>query len=361
MRRATILRVYLVRQFLPAFGAALVLFALILELVDLFTNLWRYLALDAPLLAVLKILLLYLPSSISNALPIALLFAVSFSLGSLYAGNELGVIFGSGISLAQFMAPLFFLSAILSLASFFFDDRVVLPTLREKNRLSRELLKQRVSLSNADLAVISRDGRVVYRAEYYDDSGPVLSGVTVMERDDRGAPTARIEAASARWEAGRWVFSRVRRFERLSSGSWTEQAFGSWVGEGLDEGPEAFRSQNRDLSELASSELKTYVAFLRKAGLPFAAALAEDHKRFSFAFTPMIVVLLAGSVGGRFRKNVLLACLLSSLLVATAFYVAQMISMLFAKTGVIDPRAGAWAPLFLFAVGGIFLFRTART
>jgi lipopolysaccharide export system permease protein len=361
MRRATTLRFHLVRTFLPAFGAALVLFALILELVDLFTNLWRYLALDAPLLSVLKIMFLYLPSACSNALPIALLFAVSYSLGLLYAGNELGVVFGSGISLAQFMAPLFFVAAFLSLASFFFDDRVVLPSIREKNRLSRELLKQRVSLSNADVAVISRDGRIVYRAEYYDDSGPVLSGVTVIERDEQGAPLSRTEAATARWDGGRWVFSRVRRFEKRPDGSWTEASFGSWVGEGLDEGPDAFRSQNRDLSELASSELTTYVAFLRRAGLPYAAAMAEDHKRFSFAFTPLIVVLLAGSVGGRFRKNVLLACLLSSLLAATAFYVTQMISMLFAKTGIVDPRAGAWAPLVLFSIAGILLFRSART
>jgi hypothetical protein len=44
MRHVTTLRFYLLRVFLPTLGAALGLFALILELVDLFMNLWQYLA-----------------------------------------------------------------------------------------------------------------------------------------------------------------------------------------------------------------------------------------------------------------------------------------------------------------------------
>jgi lipopolysaccharide export system permease protein len=53
--------------------------------------------------------------------------------------------------------------------------------------------------------------------------------------------------------------------------------------------------------------------------------------------------------------------LLSSLLAATGYYVAQMITMLLAKTGVIEPWVGAWSPLIIFMAAGIILFRLART
>jgi lipopolysaccharide export system permease protein len=237
----------------------------------------------------------------------------------------------------------------------------VLKTVKSKNELSEKLLGQSSSMSNPDVTVISRDGEVVYRAQFYDDTGKSLSGVTVVERDKKGEPSARTDAAVAHWDGSRWVFGTVRRFERMPDGSWTELSYGSWTSEKLDERPDAFRSQNRDLSELSSSELGAYVAFLRRAGLPYAGAMAERHKRFSFAFTPFIVVLLAGSSGGRFRKNVLLASLLTSLIAATMYYVAQMITMLLAKTGAIDPRIGAWAPFVVFMAAGILLFRTART
>jgi lipopolysaccharide export system permease protein len=361
MKRMGIFRLYLLKLFLPALGASLGLFALILELVDLFGNLWRYLAQDAPLLSILKVMALYLPTALSNGLPIALLFAAAYSLAALYAANELTVIFGSGISLASFAAPLFVIAALFCVGSFFFDDGVVLKTIKAKNELSQKLLGQNQSMSNPDVTVISRDGKVVYRAQFYDDAGRSLSGVTIVERDGSGAPSARTEAAVAHWDGSRWVFGTARRFERKADGSWTEYSYGSWTSPLLDEKPDAFRSQNRDLSELSSSELGVYVAFLRRAGLPYAGAMAERHKRFSFAFTPLIVVLLAGSSGGRFRKNVLLASLLTSLISATLYYVAQMVTMLMAKTGSIDPRIGAWAPFVIFMAAGVLLFRGART
>lgn len=197
--------------------------------------------------------------------------------------------------------------------------------------------------------------------QFYDDASQNLSGITVVERDAQGEPMARTEAATAHWDGARWVFGRVRRFEKEADGSWTEFSFGSWTAERLDERPDAFRSQNRDLNEMSASELGVYVAFLRRAGLPYAGAQAERHKRYSFAFTPLIVVLLAGAAGGRFRKNVLLASLLTSLIAATMYYVAQMITMLLAKTGAIDPRIGAWAPFVVFFLAGALLFRTSRT
>jgi lipopolysaccharide export system permease protein len=361
MRRATTLRLYLVRIFLPALLASLGLFALVLELVDLFPNLWRYLAQEASARSVIKVMALYLPTALSNGLPIALLFASSFSLAVLYADNELTVIFGSGISLTRFTAPLFVAAVLLSAGSFFFNDRVVLSTIKAKNELSKTLLGQKTSASNPDVAVISRDGAVVYRAHFYDDAGHSLSGVTVVERDTGGKPVARTEAAVARWDGTRWIFSTVQRFELQGDGSWTELSYGSWTSARLDEKPDAFKSQNRDLAEMSVSDLGEYVVFLRRAGLPYAAALAERHKRFSFTFTPIVVVLLAGASGGRFRKNVLLASLLTSLVAATLYYVAQMITMLLAKTGVLEPWIGAWSPLAVFIVAGVLLFRNART
>ena len=125
--------------------ASLGLFALILELVDLFRNLWRYLAQEAPLLSVLKVIWLYLPTAVSNGLPIALLFAAAYSLASLYANNELTVIFGSGVSLASFTIPLFAIAAALCVASFFFDDGVVLRTIKSKNELSQQLSNQGIA------------------------------------------------------------------------------------------------------------------------------------------------------------------------------------------------------------------------
>jgi lipopolysaccharide export system permease protein len=352
---------YLLRLFLPFFLGAVVFFVLILELMDLFGNLWRYLALDVPAALVAKVSLLYMPTCVSYALPVALLFATAYTLGSMYAHNELVAVFSTGLPLIKFVAPLVALSVLFSIGSFYFSDIVVLKTVKQKTDFSRQLLGLKVSYSNADVAVIAKDGSVVYRADYYDDATQNLSGLTIIEREGAGDPVARTEAAQARFEDGAWVLSRARRFEKTAGGNWKEESFGTLREAAYDEPPSSFRTQNRDISEMSVAELDNYVEFLRRAGLPYQAALAERHKRLAFSFAPFIVVFISSALGGKFRKNVLLMSLLSSLVVATGYYVTQMITMLLAKTGLIPPALGAWSPLFIFAVLGLALFRKART
>lgn len=358
MRTSGLLGAYLLRRFFPAFAGALAFFVLILEIFDLFANLWRYLALDVPLGQLGRLLLLYLPTCVSLALPVALLFACSFALGSLYAGNELVVIFGSGISLGEFVRPLLLIALLLSAGRYFFEDRVALPALREKTALSREILRQGSSLSNSDVAVLAADARLVYRAEFYDDANLSLSGLTIIERDGEGAPLVRVDAASARWDGERWVLQRSRRFERVEGG-WTEST--SLPSRAYDEPPASFKTQDRDLAEMSVAELLQRADFQRRAGLPFAMTVAERHRRFAFSLAPLVVAFLSSALGGRFRKNVVLMSLLASLLAATGYYVIQMVSMLFAKTGLAPPAAGAWTPFVLFTVAGLVLYKTART
>jgi lipopolysaccharide export system permease protein len=66
-------------------------------------------------------------------------------------------------------------------------------------------------------------------------------------------------------------------------------------------------------------------------------------------------------MGGRFKKNILLMSLLSSLGSAVVFYVTEMITMMMAKLGYIPPIVGAWFPVVLFVAVGVFLLRSAKT
>ena len=69
----------------------------------------------------------------------------------------------------------------------------------------------------------------------------------------------------------------------------------------------------------------------------------------------------ASSLGSAFRKNILLMSLLAALVISVLYYVAQMVTGILSKNGVIPPLAGAWIPFTLFLMLGIMLFRTART
>ncbi|MDR2901229.1 MAG: LptF/LptG family permease, partial [Treponema sp.] len=136
---------YVLKQFFPIFLASIFMFVSLVILIDLFANLWRYLNSDVSFLNMMKISLYYIPKGISYALPVALLFATAYTLGDLYARNELTAVFSSGIPYRRFVIPFIILGIFVSIISFFFEDLVVIPTLKEKNFLSKSVLNQNFS------------------------------------------------------------------------------------------------------------------------------------------------------------------------------------------------------------------------
>jgi lipopolysaccharide export system permease protein len=357
-----LLRRMLMRQFLPIFVVALVFFILLLQLIDIFGSIWRYFAHDVSVAQVAWIALLYLPKCVSFALPVSFLFAIAYTLGLLYANNELFAIFGSGVSLYRLVLPFLVLGTALSVGGFFFEDAVVIPSFQARNETYALAVQQVTSLSQSNVAVTSPDQRVVYVADYYNDALRRLTGVTVVIRDARMALVSRIDAQSAEWQDTRWVLEGCRTFTwdpktRLLTDS-TQPRYDSLL---LNEPPATFRRLARNIEEMNRSESERYVAMIRRAGLPYREALTDVYRKYSFAFTPLIVAFIASSLGSAFKKNILLMSLLSALVISVGFYVMQMVSAILSKNGVIPPLAGAWTPFSLFVVLGFMLFRTART
>ncbi len=355
------LHAMLLAHFTRIFLLFLAMFALVFELMDVFSNLWRYVGEDVTLADIGRVALLYLPKCISYALPVGLLFAVAYALGTYYTNNELITIFLSGISLARFVTPLIVVGALLSVGSFVFEDAVVIRTLRAKNELTRTLLKQSVSYSNTNVTITSPDRKFVYQAAYFNDRQQALSGVTIVERDAASGLAARYEADAAEWNGRHWVLRNCRIFRRGSDGRVLESDVSVYESDALNETPSIFRRMADRVEEMRVGDAGRYVESLQTAGLPYQEALSWYHRKFSFACTPLVVVLIAGSVGGLFRRNFLFLSLLAALGIAVGYYVLQLVALTMASNGLLSPITGAWASLVLFLGVGVGLFRVART
>ncbi len=358
----TLLQRMVVRLFVPIFLLATLFFVLILQLVDFFGNLWGYLANNASFGMIALSAFYYLPKCISFALPIALLFAVSFTLGTLYTNNELISIFGSGVSLYRLVTPLIALGLVFSIAGFFFQEDVVIETFQKKNQLTDAMLQRKTSYSNTNVTVLSQGERIIYNAEFYNDTTRTLSNLVIIERNAKGDFLERIDAQSATWRDRQWQLSAVRIY------SWNEEHTflvesdrPSYSEPSLAESPDTFRRSARNIDEMRMARARSWIDSLKKAGLPYRGDLTDYYNRFAFALTPFIVTFISSAIGGRFRKNILLMSLLTSLVVSVVYYVAQMMAILFAKLGYISPLSGAWGAAIVFLAAGLYLFRVART
>ncbi len=354
------LHLMLLKLFVPAFFLALALFMLAFELMDVFSNLWKYILNDVSFVDIGRVALLFLPKCASYSMPIALLFSSTYVLGLLYMNNELISVFGAGMSLYRFVLPLIAAGLVLSVGGFFFEEKVTIDTFKAKNSLFQELVKQTVSFSKSNVTVTSADNRFVYQVNYYNDKQGTLSGVTVIELDGDNRLLMRVDADSGRWNGENWELRNCRVFLRVGDDIFEEQV-DTYDSKKLVEKPAIFRKISRKIDEMAAEDAKEYIGQLMRAGLPYEEALSEYYRKFSFATTPLIVVIIAGAIGGLFKKNVLLMSLLTSLSLVVVFYILQLIGMTLARNGYIPPLAGAWGSVILLLAVGAGLFKLARS
>lgn len=342
---------YLVKQFFPVFLSALALFMMMVLLIDMFLNLTRYLANGAAFTTILKVSLFYAPKSASYALPVSLLFASAYTLGDLSAKNELVTVLGSGIPYWRFCLSLIAIGIIASFFAYFFEDRAVIPTLRIKNQMSRELLKtSSESLSN--IVIKAEGGRLIYSVDYYDSNSNSLIGVTIIELDENNHTVSMVFSSKAVWEEESWTFTNpilyrwdngfLRPTTKLETSRYREE-------------PETFRRGAVSATDLNARDLALHIKDLKRAGIPFTEALVDYFHRFSFSAVSFIVMFLSLTVSGRFKKNILLLSLLASLGTAVVFYVIEMITMMAARVGLLPPFWGAWIPVFVCTSAGVVL------
>jgi lipopolysaccharide export system permease protein len=291
-------------------------------------------------------------------MPISLLFAAAYTLGDLYARNELTSIFSSGIPFWRFSFSLVMIGMLASFFAFFFEDMVVIPTYKIKNNMARILLHQQRTESNSDIVIKARNGELIYSVDYYDVDRTILNGVSILEQSTSGSFVSLIRAPEARWNGEYWELFNAIIYK------YEGDLLRVYPLETVDifrEQPDTFRRNTVEAEDLPARDAALLVQDLKNAGLPFIGALAEYYHRFSFSTASLVVMILSISMGGRFRKNILLMSLLASLVAAVIFYVMEMISMMMSRLGYIPPFVGAWFPVLAFVAIGLLLLQSAKT
>ncbi|MGL1891947.1 MAG: LptF/LptG family permease [Spirochaetaceae bacterium] len=355
----------LLRLFIPIFFGALSFFVLLLEVIDLFVNISQYINEEVPLLIILQIVFFYIPKAINISLPMALLFSISYTMGNLYSNNELIAIFASGIKLLRFVYPLILIGLFLSIFGFYFDEKVVISTYSKKNDFQDRALSRVKSFDNNNVALTNRDRSIIYYIKYYNDKNQSLSDIIILERDVDNNFIRRIDSKSAIWNNDSWEFTNATVYKKQPEEKfYTVKEYTNYKDDKINLSPESFKDPVKDISEMNLKDSKKWIELLESTGKTQRAL--EDYmeylKRYSMTLTPLIVAFLSCALGGKFKKNVLLMSLLSSLSISVCYYVFQLMTVeLSLRIEYIPPLMGAWAPFILFSIIGLVQFYNAKT
>jgi lipopolysaccharide export system permease protein len=351
---------YVLREQLVALAAGLLFFVSVFVVVDAFEKMDTFLDNQVPVPTVALYYLVSIPGIILQVLPMAMLLSCLLALGQIGRNNEITAMRAAGIGPGRVAAPLLVLALAVS-AGVFVTNEVLLPHLNARRvQVYREQIKKQSMEGPAvrtNLAYLGANGRTFLIRTY--NVGKKEMREVVIQEIQNHMLTGRIDAESAQWEKGKWVFrdGYVRRFTREGekAAHFTELRI-----PGLPERPEDFSETEEDPAALSYWELSHYIQRLHQSGGRVQKYLVDLYLKISFPLTNLIVVVIGTALALRARRGGLAVWFGLSVFISFMYYAFIRTGQALGHNGALPPFLAAWAGNISFGVLAFELFRRAR-
>ncbi len=352
---------YLIREFAQYFFLGLGAFSAIYLVVEFFERINAFLQNKAPLALMGDYFLNKIPSIIFQVAPASILFSSIITLGLMSRHNEILAMKSGGISLRRIAFPI--LGVVL--ISYFLllgMSEYVVPFANERVNMIQDFIihkkKPAAAFKQNKLWIHGR--QAIYNIQLYHPEKDLLEGITLYRFDQDFSLVERLDARSARWHDGRWIFSEVSRTHFSPEGSPIRKQYAQLILT-LPETPGDFRIAEKNPAEMSYRELREYVRKIEQDGYNSTKYRCAMHAIFSYPFIGVIMAFLGIPIALRKERGAgVTRGIAFSILISFAYLVVFSFSLELGKAGTLPPFLSAWLGNFIFALVGAYLFLSVR-
>ena len=341
-----ILTRYTISSILKVAVVTIMLFALILAAVELFSKMDQIMNGDIAPLRIAEYIVLSLPQYLLMVASIAFLFSVTYYLSTLSANNELIPILNAGVSPRRLKAPIVVLAIVLTILGSVYQEKAVIAINAVHDELEVELFGSSSTRDTRNIVLSDPDGYLIYTQRFSEASQAIYDPVLVQH--EGGSIIARVEADRAYFDEERgWVFENARVYH-IEDESVSSRYEAEYTDPAFDIEPRLFRSQNTSIETMDRETAVDYLASLYANDRVTWHEKATDYYRRIFSplaiFTLMFISV---SMNFSFRRNVLLFSVIQSLSIAVIYYVADMVFSIMGHQGAVAPAMTVVLPIVL--------------
>jgi len=357
---------YLIRQFSIILGLSLIGFLSIFIIVDLIENLDRFIDNQVSSNIVLKYYFYTLPYFLSIGLPMSVLISTVMSFGAIAKRNEWTAMKASGISLYRLAIPLIFCGLLLSGISFILDNKLVAYGNEKRFEIDRDYVKKKsrhkLKKLLKDIVLQKSSNSHISLAKYYiqKTTGNDLTFIGLGNTSIR----TRIDAKKINWneQAEMWTLKdySIRNFNE--DGNEVNVILGTkdtLIKLGFT--PSDIQQQARKPDELDYYRLTDMIKKLKSNGVDTLKWEVTRYLKISFAFTNLIVVLCGIPLVVLKEKGGFSFAAGASVFVIFGYYAFIKFGQSLGFKGILAPILSAWLGNIIFIIGGIILFKKAKT
>jgi lipopolysaccharide export system permease protein len=296
---------------------------------------------------------------IDQVLPVAVLMATLFTVGSMARYLELTALYASGLSLARIARPLFVAGLVLTVLALGWRE-YVLPeaNLRKWRVWEVEIHKQTETMRpTRQIAATGPDGRLYY-ARKYDPNSQTVTGLKVMAMD--GARISeRIDAERAQWDGEHWILHHGTHRRFVADEEVTE-AFETLTASDLAITPRGLYRTRIRQENMNIRQLREHRDLVRLTGGDPLTADVDIQFQLAFPLVNLIVVFLGVVLASGPRKTTIASGFGLTLLVGFGYYLMMMFGRSLGHSGVLPPIVAGWAGNAVYVLLAWVLFLRAR-
>lgn len=346
---------------IPAYLLGVSGFVLFFMIFDVFERVDVFVDNKTPLPMILSYYASSIPYSTVLVSPIAMLLAVFMVIGQMAKNNEITAMKNAGLSLYRIFLPLFLLGALVSVAIYFLGDRVMPQSAASRKQIYDEKIRKRPPRQGGvrmNLNVLGNDGRI-FAVRRFDLRRSVMENLVIQEFRE-GKLTQRIDAVSAEYLAGRWLFREgvVRTFEGERE---AVAPFDTLTIREIRETPADLTREDADPNQMSRSALQDYSHRLKQAGRPSQKYDTEQNLKLAFPVVNLMAVLLAAPLATRLRRGGIAIGFGLSFLLFLLYIGLVRMGQVLGHAGTLPPGLAAWLGNIAFGLmGAAMLFKAPK-
>lgn len=350
---------YLARLFAVRIAAMLAILVLVLMMLDLLGKSGDILAVPGNGQAeVWRYVSLRLPQLVATFLPYSVLLATVIALLGLNQNSEIVAMKASGMSAHQVLAPLFLTAAVVAVASFVFNERVVTRATATLKAWEAAEFGQIPQQERVRANVYLTDGSDVLTAATMTGAGTetVMHDVTFYSRTGDGDLTRQVRADRAVWANPGWRLDQAMSFDVGAARS--SPAVDLVVGKGLT--IEQIELDSVDADSQGFIELYQSIKAYERVGRRTSELEAAWWHKLAGPLSAVLMPLLgAVAAFGLARSGQLFIRAIIAMALGFAYFVVDNAALAMGSFGGYPPLLAAWAPFLLFLlIGETVLVRT---
>jgi lipopolysaccharide export system permease protein len=348
----SILASYMTRLLLPRF--LLLLFGLVglILVLDTMVNANSVLRGGGGLEALARYAYLRTPIVLSDMIKIACLLAGLLTFAGLIRNGELSAMWIAGVSQVGLFGRLLPVGLLLGGLQFAVDNLAVPPSIDKLYAWGvGDYRKPRGDESAVTWIHVGND---IVRVPTANIRGDVLEDFTVFQRNAEGDLLARLEVASAHYEAGLWQLSDIT--VTGGDGSLPQHETARDWANGLD--PDSLARLSAHPRHLAFDQVRRFAGGDGQG--TFAPYLYQTwlYEKFTACLVPLLMLLLSAALAQQTQRGQHLGWLfLSGAAIGFAFFIFNGVTLAMGEVGLVPPLLASAVPLLAFAaVAGTVIF-----